>query len=146
MVYDIIPHEDPDPLEIYDCNSILIVNGDPHELDRLNKNFSRQGFKVIGHTKGDYGLSAAIKAEPDCVLIDTDLMDMCGIDLCRQIQDEPTTCGIPVIVTGATTSSETVQAARRAGCQFFLAKPVDPNALLLMVNESIAEARSWICE
>ena len=146
MVFDIVPHEDADPLEIYDRNCILIIAGDPHQLDRLDKCFSRQGFKVIAHTRGDYGLQAAQNAEPDCVLIDLHLMDMCGIDLCRKIEDDSKTCHIPSIMIGQAESSETIRDARRAGCQFFLSKPYDPNALLLMVNESIAEARSWICE
>ena len=146
MVFDIVPHEDSDPLEIYDRNCILIVAGDRQELDRLDECFSRQGFKVIGHTKGDYGLQAAQNAEPDCILIDLELIDMCGIELCRKIENESKTCGIPVIMVGQTDSTDTIRDARRAGCQFFLSKPYDPNALLLMVNESIAEARSWICE
>ena len=146
MVSDLIPHEDPESLEIYDRNCILIINSDPHELDGLKNNFERQGFKVIAHTKGDYGLQAARNIGPDCILIDTELMDMCGIDLCRKINDDSATCGTPVIMLGSPRSTQTIQKARRAGCQFFLSKPVDPKTLLLTVNESIAESRSWICE
>ena len=146
MVLDLIPQNEPDAFEIHDRNCILIVHSDQQELQRFGHSFSKQGFKVIQHTRGEFGLSACRDAHPDCVLADVELLDMSGIELCRSIVDCVTTCGIPVILTGKIGGREDIGRARSAGCKFFLATPHDPNVLLLLVNEAIAEARSWIVD
>ena len=146
MVFDLVPKDEPEAIEIHDRNCILIIDSDQRHLVRLADSFSSQGFKVLSHTKGQYGFETAKKSQPDCILVDIDLIDTSGMDLCRAIVDSPNTCGIPVIVMGKATCYQTVQEARAAGCQFFVCKPVDPKALLMLVNESIAEARSWICD
>lgn len=115
-------------------------------LDYLANSFKQQNFTVLSHTSGEYGLRTAVKSLPDCILISTKLIDQDGIDLCRQIVDDSRTCGIPVIVMGQQPDVKTIQNAKAAGCQFFLSKPIDPRSIVFLVNESIAEARSWICD
>ncbi len=146
MFSDIIPSEEPHAIENLDRNNLLIIDSDTIVLDSLEKAFGQQGYRVHKHTSGEMGLTSIRRLHPDCVLIEVDLMDMDGIELCRTIVDDSCTCGIPVIVMTRTTSQATVRQARSAGCHFFVAKPVDPKALLFLVNEAIAESRSWICE
>ncbi len=146
MVIDLNPHEEPDPIDIFDQNCILILDQDRDFLDYLADCFQQQSFKVITHTSGELGFKTAKRSLPDCILINTQLLDMDGNTLCQKIVDESSTCGIPVIVMGKSECQNDVKAAKAAGCEFFVSKPIDPKALLFLVNESIAEARSWICE
>jgi DNA-binding response OmpR family regulator len=146
MVVDLIPQNEPEAFEIHNRNCILIIHSDQQELQRYSQSFSQQGFKVIQHSMGEYGLAACRHAHPDCVLADLRLFDMSGIELCRSVVDDAQTCGIPVILTGQIDSRADVVRARSAGCKFFLGTPHDPNVLLLLVNEAIAEARSWIVD
>lgn len=146
MTSDLIPHEEPSPIEIFDQNCVLIVDSCRTSIESLETQFNRQNFRVLSHTRGEYGFETAVRSQPDCILISSQLVDMDGLDLCRMLVDESQTCGIPVIVLGDRSCGSSVQHARQAGCQFFVAKPVDPRSLIFLVNESIAEARSWICE
>ena len=146
MVIDLNPHEEPDPIEIFDRNCILILDRSREYIDYLTKVFEQQSFKVLSHTCGELGLKTAKKAIPDCILINLELLDMDGISLCRSIVDESSTCGIPVILMGRTKDDAILREAKTAGCEFFITKPIDAKALLFLVNESIAQARSWICE
>ena len=145
-MYDLIPREEPDSIEIYDRNCVLILDQDKRQIEYLQNCFSQQNFKVIGHTSGELGFRAAKKSQPDCIIVNTELIDMDGIDLCQSLVDDSTTCGIPVICIGAADSHLVVQHAKAAGCQFFLSKPVDPRSVIFLVNEAIADARSWIFE
>jgi AmiR/NasT family two-component response regulator len=36
-----------------------------------------------------------------------------------------------------------IRSARSAGCQYYVRKPYDPNALLLVVETAIAEGKAW---
>lgn len=146
MVFDLLPQEDTDPIHIFDQNCLLLLDESRQYLEHLEKCFSQQNFKTISHTRGQMGLRAARESEPDCILINTQLMDMDGIDLCRRIVDDSQTCGIPVIVMGKSTDDTLIQQARAAGCQFYVSKPIDPKTIIYLVNESIADARSWICD
>ena len=146
MVIDIYPQGDPEPIDIFDRNCVLIMDNDREYLKYLTSCFSQQNFKVLSHTSGELGLQTARKLEPDCILINLELLDMDGISLCQTIVDDSQTCGIPVIVMGKTDDRDVIRQAKAAGCEFFVAKPIDPKNLLMLVNETIAEARSWICE
>ncbi len=146
MVFDLLPQEGPDPIHIFDQNCLLLLDESRQYLEHLEKCFSQQNFKTISHTCGRLGLRTAQESLPDCILINSQLIDMDGIDLCRRIVDDSQTCGIPVIVMGKSADDSLIQQARAAGCQFYVAKPIDPKAIIFLVNESIADARSWICD
>ena len=145
-MFDLIPQEEPESIEIFDRNCVLILDRDKQQIEYLQKCFAQQNFKVIGHTSGEFGIRTARKSQPDCIIVNTDLVDMDGIDLCQTLVDDSVTCGIPVICMGAIDSAAIIQEAKSAGCQFFVSKPVDPRAVLFLVNEAIADARSWICD
>jgi CheY-like chemotaxis protein len=38
-----------------------------------------------------------------------------------------------------------IRRCRAAGCQYFLRKPYDPNALLVLIRQAMEERRAW-CE
>ena len=146
MVSEIIPYVEPAPLENLDRNNILIIDSDTRMLESLDRAFQSQGFRVIKHTSGEYGLASVREHQPDLVLVEVDLLDMDGIELCRTVADSSDTCGIPVIVMARSGNQALVRQARSAGCHFFMAKPIDPKSLLHLANEAIAESRSWICD
>ena len=146
MVIDPNPQEDPESIGIFDQNCVLIIDEDHRYLDYLKSRFEQQSYKVFSHTCGKLALQTARRTEPDCIVIDLKLLDMDGIELCKSLVDDSKTCGIPVIIMGKTDDKAVIQQARAAGSEFFVSKPVDPKNLLMIVNESIAEARSWICE
>lgn len=74
---------------------------------------------------------------PDLIILDVGLPDMNGIELCRQIKEQPGTTDIPVIVVASDTDAETRLAALRAGADEFLPKPLDEMILLARVRNLI---------
>jgi CheY-like chemotaxis protein len=146
MVIDLRPREEPDPIGLHDLNCVLIVDRCLNSIEVMTQWFQHQQFKVLSHTCGSYGFQAAIRSTPDCILINLELLDMDGIDLCQRLVDDSATCGVPVILFGNASDGVIVQQAKAAGCEFFVSTPLDPRALILLVNEAIAQSRSWICD
>lgn len=146
MVFDLNTNEQTEMMENLDRNNLLIIDSDTKILESLDQAFTNQGFRVLKHTSGEIGLKSIQRQLPDCVLVEADLMDMCGIELCRTIVDGAATCGIPVIVMSRPANQALVRHARQAGAHFYLAKPFDPKVMLHLVNDAIAESRAWICD
>lgn len=80
---------------------------------------------------------------PHLVLLDLRLPDMEGFELGEQLADDPTTAGVPVIVLSGMERPDIVRRTRAAGCRFFMRKPYDPNALLVLIKSALEESSIW---
>jgi CheY-like chemotaxis protein len=80
---------------------------------------------------------------PHLVLLDVHLPDIDGLSVCQQLADDPATSHIPVIILTGMERPDIIRRSRAAGCQYFVRKPYDPNALLILIQHAIAEARQW---
>ena len=84
------------------------------------------------------GRQLAHERSPQLIILDIRLPDGNGLELCRELGDDPRTFQTPVIILSGMESSNIVRRARTAGCRYFLRKPYDPNSLLLMVEDTLA--------
>lgn len=139
---DIEPLREPDG-ELNE-RKILITEDDPCQMEILEFRFKQQGFQVIKANTGQKAKELAIEHLPDAILMDVDLPDMSGMELCRHLTDGETTADIPIVILSGSTEEGIVREARSAGSSFFLHKPFDPTALLLLVNQAIEDSRQWL--
>jgi CheY-like chemotaxis protein len=76
-------------------------------------------------------ISAAALFKPDAMLLDVDMPGLSGGDVARHAAENPRLRNVPVLfLTGLLTHGDTGNGAIESGGQQFLAKPVDPEALL----------------
>ena len=122
---------------------LLIVESDTATAESLSRHLSRLGYRTEVARNGAAAIQAAIDHAPNLVLLDASLPDEDGLDICQQLADTPQTCLAPVIVLGEGDGEESVRRARRAGGHFFLRKPFDPNALLVLIRHSLDETIAW---
>ena len=87
-------------------------------------------------TSAKDGLAAAASAAFDLILIDYDMEEMSGAEMCRDLRSDPNAKNYtaPIIVLSALTSAETVGKVRDAGAHYVLAKPIVPGVLLERVE------------
>jgi len=123
--------------------SILIIDDDRDQVSVLSQRLQRLGFDVLTANSGQMGLASAHQDRPHLILLDLRLPDMSGLAVCRRITDSAQTCGIPVIVVSAMEGPRILRDVRMAGAQFFLRKPYDPNALLVLIRSALAESWEW---
>ncbi len=118
---------------------ILIIDDDADHLECLGMAFRRQGYEVLTARTAKAGMGHVHTHEPHLVIMDIHLPDGDGLQLCQRLTDQETTCDIPVIILSGSDRPDIVRNARAAGCQYFLRKPFDPNALLRLVEDSLGD-------
>jgi len=141
---DLLPGAQLQPVVLpQDPTTILVVDDDKDLVEALQRRLNQHGFQVRSAHSGADGRSLAAQLHPDLSLLDVRLPDANGLDLCQELTDAPNTCGIPVILLGGCDHSDVIQRSRAAGCEYFLRKPYDPNALLTLIQHALQESRSW---
>jgi DNA-binding response OmpR family regulator len=122
---------------------ILIVDDDDAMVDLLGQRLGRQGFEVLVASSGEEGLATARQRRPDLVVLDLRLPDADGFSICQELADSIETCSIPVIILSGMERPDIIRRSRAAGCQYFVRKPYDPNALLILVEHAIGDVERW---
>ena len=115
---------------------ILVVEDDP-SLRNLYRSLLRQaGYTVIGVGDGLAALHTMEATRPAAVILDLALPHLDGRDVHREMKANPSTRGIPVIVVSGTDTSDLLE----SDFACILHKPLNPDALLAAVHDSIRRA------
>ncbi|MFP5331090.1 MAG: PAS domain S-box protein [Acidimicrobiia bacterium] len=95
----------------------------------------RPNIRLDAAMQGRLGLDLIHQHRPDLVLLDLNLPDMEGRDVLVELQADPTTRSIPVLVISADASGTQIQRLLDAGAAGYVTKPVDVVELLTRVDE-----------
>ncbi|HUN35559.1 MAG TPA: SpoIIE family protein phosphatase [Trebonia sp.] len=120
---------------------VLLVDDDEAKRYILGTWLRRAGYAVTEVATGRDALSHVAGA--DVVLLDVNLPDMSGFDVCRQIKADPRTAAIPVIQVSATA----IEVSDRAqglteGADAYLVEPTEPAELLATVMAALRYSRA----
>ncbi|MBD2728097.1 response regulator [Nostoc sp. FACHB-892] len=80
---------------------ILVIDDTPENLNLLSAMLTEQGYKVRSVTKGSTGLRGANAVPPDLILLDVNMPEMNGYEVCQQLKASDRTREIPVIFISA---------------------------------------------
>ena len=114
--------------------NIVIIEDDQEMCDMLSVGLSKRAFGVSTFTSGKEGLAAVDMHNTDVVLVDINLPDMNGLDICSAVVGQMR--DIPVIVMTAFGNMDTAIAAIRAGAYDFVTKPLDLDILALSLERA----------
>ncbi|MFN6481700.1 MULTISPECIES: ATP-binding protein [unclassified Nostoc] len=80
---------------------ILVIDDTPENLNLLSAMLTEQGYKVRSVTKGSTGLRGANAVPPDLILLDVNMPEMNGYQVCQHLKANDRTREIPVIFISA---------------------------------------------
>ncbi len=118
---------------------ILFVDDDPFTLETLKRSVQMFGHQAITASNGEEAYQQAVEKSPDMILTDMMLPDMDGLDLLKQLGDNPGTGQIPVVMLSASPELDMVEICRQAGAKEFLSKPVHLQTLQDVIQRFTAE-------
>ncbi len=96
------------------------------------------GYRVIEATTGADAMRLARSARPALILMDVGMPDIDGWSATRTLKDDPDTRDILILAFTAHALPGDREQARDAGCDGYLAKPVEPLRLVREVAAALA--------
>jgi CheY-like chemotaxis protein len=120
--------------------TILIVDDDPVNLMVLRRLISRrEAYRILEASDGKSALDLA-QATPslDLILLDVQMGDISGIDVCRILKHNPRTRAIPIVLISAVhTDDASVAEGLDSGADGYITKPVNDNMLQAWLNATM---------
>ena len=115
--------------------TVLVVEDYDDSRFMLGRLLEMCGYKVLEAADGREAVQVAERESPDVVLMDLQMPVLDGFTATSIIRRMEGISDVPVIAVSAQSSEDYVSAARRVGCDYFVAKPVDFDELLGLVQE-----------
>ena len=116
---------------------VLAVDDLPENLRLLSRYLAREGHDVVTASSGQEAIRAALKLQPDVVLLDVMMPGIDGIETCRRLKDDERTRAIPVILVTALDRDTDVVEGLKAGADDYVTKPYNIEILLARTNAAI---------
>jgi CheY-like chemotaxis protein len=95
------------------------------------------GYEVVEAVDGVEAIALARSVRPDLILMDISLPQIDGWEATRILRQDPLTRDIPIIALTAHALADDRERAQAIGFTSYLAKPVEPRAV-------VAEVQRWI--
>ena len=117
---------------------ILIVDDVPDNLRLLSTTLSQQGYKIRCAKNGKMALMGARNDLPHLILLDINMPDLNGYEVCEQLKADPATSSIPVIFLSAQDDIQDRVKAFKTGGTDFIGKPFQIEEVLARVQNQLA--------
>ena len=121
---------------------ILLVEDDLAVATLLSALLRRAGFEVCRAATAQHGMALALEQLPTLAVLDIDLPDFSGLELCRQLKADVRTAPMPVVF--CTGNSRAKSAANAAGGTDFVTKPYEaitlPERIRRVLNQQGPQA------
>ena len=99
-------------------------------------------YSLLEATDGEEALAVAIKERPDLIIMDIQLPKMNGLEVTRRLRQMPEFNLVPIIALTASAMEGDRGKIIAAGCDRYIAKPVDTHQLPEVVAEMLKRGRS----
>jgi len=116
---------------------VVVVDDEPDHVMAVLAALRAAGFEANGYGSGKAALAGIRDFAPDVVVSDLSMPGLNGWDLAREVRRNAPQSRHPLMIAvtrGQATSADEAM-MRSVGFNDFLAKPVDPNALLDLIRK-----------
>lgn len=117
--------------------NILIVDDIPANLRLLAKILESQGYMVRKSLNGRMALQAVLRNPPDIILLDINMPEMNGYEVCQQLKASPATAEIPIIFISALDQVDEKVKAFELGAVDYITKPFQEKEVLMRVKNQL---------
>jgi signal transduction histidine kinase len=126
----------PDSYSLGRKPKLLIADDEPDMLGFLKSQLQKQ-YEVVEAVDGQQALEKSRQFLPDLILLDMMMPEKDGIEVCRELKNQVSTQGIPIILLTARADDETKMRALESGASDFLSKPFSTTELHVRVKNLV---------
>jgi diguanylate cyclase (GGDEF)-like protein len=121
---------------------VLAVDDSPEVHALLEVRLRPEGLHLVKAESYDAGLALAQQLTPDLILLDVDMPEHSGLDLCRRLKENPSTANIPVIFLTGSSDVDTKVHGFDLGAVDYVTKPFHPAELRARVRAALRMKRA----
>jgi two-component system cell cycle response regulator DivK len=114
---------------------ILVVDDNPQNLKLTRVLLTSEGYSIRTAADAEEALFVLESFAPRLILMDLQLPGMDGLELTRRLKADPAYRDVKIIALTAYAMKGDGEKARAAGCDDYVTKPIDTNALARLVAE-----------
>ncbi|HEU4344276.1 MAG TPA: response regulator [Candidatus Binatia bacterium] len=125
---------------------ILVVDDDPFMIELETALLEEAGYEVVALDSAEEALAKIQNLEPDCVITDLVMPGVAGMQLLKNIKDDPSLSELKVIVLSSKSFEFDKRQAMQFGADRFIIKPIDAESFAKSVRtvlESKLELTFW---
>jgi two-component system, sensor histidine kinase and response regulator len=114
--------------------SIMVVDDNPANLKLLEDMLGQAGYGVRSFPRGRLALDAAAQNPPDLILLDINMPELTGYEVCGRLKSDDKLAQIPVIFLSALNETEDKVKALRCGGVDYISKPFQIEEVMARVE------------
>lgn len=116
---------------------VLIIDDERSLVEILTHNLEREGYEVLSAHDGQDGLRQAQLRLPDVIVLDLMLPVISGLEVCRELRNNPTTREIPIIMLTAKSEESDQLVGFAMGADDYVTKPFSTKVLVQRVKKEL---------
>nr|WP_321408417.1 substrate-binding domain-containing protein [uncultured Carboxylicivirga sp.] len=117
-------------------STVLVVDDNP-DIRIYIKSILRNKYNVLDAEDGKEGIVMAAKHIPDIIVCDVMMPEIDGLDLCKKLKSEFSTCHIPIVLLTARTLDEQRIVGFETGADDYISKPFNSKLLEVRIRKLI---------
>ena len=120
---------------------VLIVDDSPQSVAIIKVRLANEGYEILSARNGAEGLEMARRNRPDLILLDVEMPDMSGFDVCRALKEDPDLDTILVVFLTVADMPEYKARGLDLGAVDYVTKPFDAVELQARVRAALRTKR-----
>jgi CheY-like chemotaxis protein len=121
--------------------TVLVIDDSVVDQKVASAAVMRGGYQLVQAFDGKTGISLAKTHKPDLIIMDYNLPDSKGPELCQALKDDQETSKIPVLFLTSMETPDSIINCYEKGGENYLAKPISPKLLLKQIAQAIRDSQ-----
>jgi two-component system phosphate regulon response regulator PhoB len=119
-----------------ETNKVAIIDDDPNIIEIFGTKLKNEGFQIATATDGQAGLEMVMREKPAIILLDIMMPVKNGVEVLNDLQNNPETSRIPVIILSNNSDEMTIKQVSQFATHFYVVKSLTtPQKLAGLVKE-----------
>jgi len=121
---------------------ILIIDDNPLNLKLMKRLLEAEQYQPLTAKNAEETLLLLERFHPRLILIDFQMPDLDGVELTKKIRSNPKNQDVIIVMVTSYDQKGEEEKARAAGCNDYIMKPIDTQALSGLVAELLQRKNS----
>ncbi len=121
---------------------IFVIDDDPFFVELIEEVLKAEGHSVSSNISAVYSLSEIRRKSPNCVLVDLQMAEMDGLELCQELRKMNELRATKIIFVSSHSDELWKERSAEAGADGYITKPIDATTLVQTIESIVRRGES----